>query len=73
MNIVNAMSDKEFKFMRPLYDLMTSYESCTGMSNHALLVCKSKYKTDDLYCAMSAGFYPFSVFDILIAGRQNLL
>jgi ubiquinone/menaquinone biosynthesis C-methylase UbiE len=42
MNIVNAMSDEEFQFMRPLYDLMTSYESCTGMSNHALLICKKQ-------------------------------
>ena len=40
MNLVNAMSDEEFEVMRPLYDQMTSYESCTGMSNHALLICR---------------------------------
>ena len=39
-NIVNSMSDEQFELMRPLYDQMTSYESCTGMSNHALLVCR---------------------------------
>jgi SAM-dependent methyltransferase len=39
MNIVNSMSDEQFELMRPLYDHMTCYESCTGMSNHALLVC----------------------------------
>lgn len=40
MNLVNAMSDEEFELMRPLYDQMTSYESCTGMANHALMVCR---------------------------------
>ena len=40
MNIVDSMSKEEFELMRPLYDQMTSYESCTGMSNHALLVCR---------------------------------
>lgn len=42
MNIVDAMSDEEFEIMRPLYDQMTSHESCTGMSNHALLVCEKR-------------------------------
>lgn len=40
MNIVNSMNDEQFEIMRPLYDQMTSHESCTGMSNHALLVCR---------------------------------
>lgn len=40
MHVVNAMSEEEFELMRPLYDQMTSHESCTGMSNHALLVCR---------------------------------
>ena len=40
MNIVDSMSDEQFELMRPLYNQMTSYESCTGMSNHALLVCR---------------------------------
>ncbi len=40
MNIVDSMSKEEFELMRPLYDQMASYESCTGMSNHALLVCR---------------------------------
>ena len=41
MNIVDSMNDEQFELMRPLYDQMTSYESCTGMSNHALLVCRN--------------------------------
>lgn len=40
MSIVNNMTEERFEIMRPLYDQMTSHESCTGMSNHALLVCK---------------------------------
>lgn len=40
MNIVDSMSNEQFEIMRPIYDQMTSYESCTGMSNHALLVCR---------------------------------
>lgn len=38
--IVNNMSDEQFEVMRPLYDQMASHESCTGMSNHALLICR---------------------------------
>lgn len=40
MNIVDSMCNEQFEIMRPLYDHMTSHESCTGMSNHALLVCR---------------------------------
>lgn len=40
MNIVDSMNDEQFEIMRPLYDQMTSHESCTGMSNHALLICR---------------------------------
>jgi len=40
MQIVNEMTDERFELMKPLYDQMTSYESCTGMSDHALLICK---------------------------------
>ncbi len=39
-DIVNNMSDEQFEVMRPLYDQMVSHESCTGMSNHALLICR---------------------------------
>ncbi len=42
MNVVDSMTDEQFELMRPLYDQMTSHESCTGMSNHALLVCKKE-------------------------------
>ena len=41
---------------------MRAVQACQTM---LCLYVKSKYKTDDLYCAMSVGFYPFSVFDIL--------
>ena len=40
LGIVNGMTDEQFEVMRPLYDQMTRSESCTGMSNHALLVCR---------------------------------
>ncbi|NLK40041.1 MAG: class I SAM-dependent methyltransferase [Clostridiales bacterium] len=39
---VNEMTDEEFEVMRPLYDQMTSHESCTGMAGHALLICKKE-------------------------------
>jgi ubiquinone/menaquinone biosynthesis C-methylase UbiE len=40
MGVADSMSDEQFEIMRPLYDQMTSHESCAGMSNHALLVCR---------------------------------
>lgn len=42
MNVVNEMDDARFETLRPLYDQMAGYESCTGLSNHALLVCKKE-------------------------------
>lgn len=42
---------------------MKAVQACPTM---LCLYVKSKYKTDDLYCAMSAGFYPLSSSDILI-------
>jgi len=42
MKIVNDMSEERFEFMKPLYDQMTTYESCTGMSDHAVLVCRKR-------------------------------
>ena len=41
MKIVNDMDDERFEVMRPLYDQMTNYESYTGMSDHALLICQN--------------------------------
>ena len=38
MSAVEAMDDEKFELMRPLLDSMADSESCTGMSNHALLV-----------------------------------
>jgi len=40
LSIVNEMNDEKFTLLKPLYDQMTSHESCTGMSNHALLICR---------------------------------
>lgn len=42
-DVVNRMDDERFETMRPLYDQMTSHESCTGMSNHALLICRKEH------------------------------
>ena len=42
MKLVNEMDDERFELMKPVYDKMTSYESCTGMSDHALMVCKKQ-------------------------------
>ena len=39
---VNEMTDEQFEVMRPLYDRMAGYESCTGMAGHALLVCRKR-------------------------------
>ena len=42
MSIVEQMDEEKFQLFRPLLDQMASYESCTGMSNHALLVCRKE-------------------------------
>lgn len=39
-SIIESMNDEKFEIIRPLLDEMASYESCTGMSSHALLICK---------------------------------
>lgn len=42
MKYVDGASDKKFELIKPLYDQMAFHESCTGMSNHALLICRKK-------------------------------
>ncbi|MCI8442782.1 MAG: class I SAM-dependent methyltransferase [Provencibacterium sp.] len=42
MDVVNGMDDARFETLRPLYDQMAGSESCTGLSNHALLVCRKE-------------------------------
>ena len=42
MSVVNNMTDEQFALLEPLYDQMVSSESCTGMSNHALLICRKE-------------------------------
>lgn len=39
-SVIDAMSEEAFALYRPLADRMCASESCTGMSNHALLVCR---------------------------------
>ena len=40
--VINDVSEDKFELFRPLYDKMTSSESCTGMSAHGLLICRKK-------------------------------
>lgn len=39
-SVIEAMGKEKFEIMKPLLDEMTSYDSCTGMSNHAVLICR---------------------------------
>ena len=36
------MSQETFSLYQPLADRMCASEACTGMSNHALLVCRKE-------------------------------
>lgn len=40
MSIIETMSDEKFQLLKPLLNQMTTHESCTVMSNHALLICR---------------------------------
>lgn len=40
MCVVDKMDDEKFALYMELAEEMTRYESCTGMSNHALLICQ---------------------------------
>jgi len=40
MSVVDQMSDEKFAVFMELADEMVRYESCTGMANHALLICR---------------------------------
>ncbi|MCL1787349.1 MAG: class I SAM-dependent methyltransferase [Defluviitaleaceae bacterium] len=40
MGIIDRMDDEKFALYMALADEMVKYESCTGMSNHALLICR---------------------------------
>ena len=42
MGIVDTADDEKFELLKPLLDQMASYGSCTGMSNHAVLVCRKQ-------------------------------
>ena len=42
ISVVDQMDDEEFEVYMELHDEMVKYESCTGMSNHALLICKKE-------------------------------
>jgi len=45
-NVINAMSEKQLKAWYKLNDFMSNSPSCTGVSNHALLICKNVSSTD---------------------------
>lgn len=40
-NIINAMSDEKLSAWMELSDFMSESPSCTGVSNHALLICRN--------------------------------
>ncbi|MCL2079913.1 MAG: class I SAM-dependent methyltransferase [Oscillospiraceae bacterium] len=40
MSVVDKMDDEKFEIYMELADEMVKYESCAGMSNHALLICR---------------------------------
>ncbi|MCL2512264.1 MAG: class I SAM-dependent methyltransferase [Oscillospiraceae bacterium] len=40
MSVADKMDDEKFAVFMELADKMAEYESCTGMSNHALLICR---------------------------------
>ena len=40
ISIIDNMDDARFELFMKLSDEMVKYESCTGMSNHALLICR---------------------------------
>ena len=42
MSVVDNMDDERFKMFMELSDEMVNHESCTGMSNHALLICRKE-------------------------------
>ena len=39
-SVINSVDDEKFEKWKPLLDEMSAYESCTGMSNHALLITR---------------------------------
>ena len=42
LNRIEEMGEEQYRLLRPLLDQMAEHESCTGMSNHALLVCRKQ-------------------------------
>lgn len=42
MDVIDQMDDEKFSLYMELADKIIEYESCTGMSNHALLVCRKE-------------------------------
>jgi len=46
--IADKMDDEKFKAYLELFDVATSLESCAGMSEHALLVCRKKSSLREL-------------------------
>ena len=44
---IDQMDDATFEIYMELADEMAKYESCTGMSNHALLICRKNEEGED--------------------------
>jgi SAM-dependent methyltransferase len=41
-NIINEMDDEKYKYWLEFSDYMCQSESCAGLSNHALIICKKE-------------------------------
>ena len=44
---IDQMDDEKFAIYMELADEMAKYESCTGMSNHALLICRKNEQNEE--------------------------
>ena len=46
---INAMSDEQFGYYMELSDKMSDSPSCTGLANHALMICKKSISAEAAY------------------------
>ena len=46
-NLINNMNDEQLEAWMEISDIMYSSSSCTGVSNHALLICRNSIETGD--------------------------
>jgi len=45
--LINNMNDEQLEAWMEISDIMYSSGSCTGLSNHALLICRNSIETGD--------------------------